>query len=143
MIQQGCPLWGKTISFARACSWRAGPVLAQRMEENAFQDWERVIVAVEDGQAAGFCAFSEYDELPEEYPYSPFIGFVFVDEPHRGMRLSQRMIEYALQYAKELGYRRVYLMSGEQGLYEKYGFVKLGDYVTICGNTDQLFCKEL
>ena len=53
------------------------------------------------------------------------------------------MIEYACDYAKELGYPKMYIMSGEQGLYEKYGFRKLGDYVTIYGTTDQLFQKVI
>ena len=34
-------------------------------------------------------------------------------------------------------------MSGEVGLYEKYGFEKLGDYATIYGTTDQLFAKNI
>ena len=109
------------------------------MEANAFRDWERVIVAVEDRRIVGYCTFSERDELPEEYGYSPFIGFVFVEEKHRGNRISQRMIEAALRYAKALGYGTVYLMSGEQGLYEKYGFVRMGEYPTIYGTADQLF----
>ena len=53
------------------------------------------------------------------------------------------MIEQACYYAKELGYSKVFIMSGEQGLYEKYGFKKLGDYKTVYGTTDQLFSKEL
>ena len=141
LIQQGHPLWEDTIRFARACSWRAGPVLAKRMEANAFLDWERVIAAVLDGSIVGFCTFAERDELPAEYGYSPFIGFVFVAEAHRGNRISQRMIEAALRYANSLGYDTVYLMSGEQGLYEKYGFLKMGEYPTIYGSADQLFSR--
>ncbi len=32
---------------------------------------------------------------------------------------------------------------GEQGLYEKYGFMKLGDFETIYGGMDQLFEKVI
>ena len=52
------------------------------------------------------------------------------------------MIEAALRYAGSIGYETVYLMSGERGLYEKYGFTKLGDYDTIHGTRDQLFCRS-
>lgn len=109
------------------------------MEANAFQDWERVAVAVEDGCVAGFCSFTERDELPEGYDYSPFIGFVFVDESCRGRRISEAMIRQVLLYAKTLGFRSVYIMSGERGFYEKYGFVKIGDFTTQYGTTEQLF----
>ena len=40
------------------------------------------------------------------------------------------------------GWEKIYLMSGEIGLYEKYGFVKLGDYRTVYGSTDQLFVRD-
>lgn len=139
MIQKGHILWNKTISFAQSCSWKAGPYLADCMKKNSFKDWERVVVAVDNKTIVGYCTFSERDELSEEYDYSPFIGFVFVDERHRGKRISEKMIQQTLSYAKSIGYRTVYIMSGEHGLYEKYGFKKLGDFQTIYGTTDQLF----
>ena len=138
MMQKDHNLWNKTISFAQSCSWKAGPVLAERMKENAFQNWERVIVAVENDGIVGFCTFTEKDELPEEYDYSPFIGFMFVDERYRGNRISEAMIRRVLSYAESIGFRTVYIMSGEHGLYEKYGFTVIGDYNTIYGTTDQL-----
>ena len=139
MMQKGHSLWDKTISYAQSCSWKAGPCLAERMKANAFKDWERVVVAVENETIVGFCTFTERDELSEEYDYSPFIGYVFVDERHRGKRISEKMIQQILSYAKSIGYLTVYIMSGEQGLYEKYGFEKMGDYPTMYGATDQLF----
>ncbi len=109
------------------------------MKVNAFKDWERVVAAIENENIIGYCTLSERDELSEEYEYSPFIGFVFVDERHRGKRISEKMIHRILSYAKSIGFRTVYIMSGEQGLYEKYGFEKIGDFHTIYGTKDQLF----
>lgn len=60
-----------------------------------------------------------------------------------GRRLSEVMIQKIISYAKELGYEKIYIMSGETGLYEKYGFIKLGDYETIYGWTDQLFVQTI
>ena len=53
------------------------------------------------------------------------------------------MIDGAAAYAKGLGYQTIYLMSGEQGLYEKYGFEKIGDFPTVFGTVDQLFMKNI
>ena len=142
-IRKGHPLWEKTICFARNSSWRAGPFLAGKMESDDFLDWERVVVAVEEERIVGYCTVTEKDELPEKYGYSPFIGFVFVDEKHRGKRISERLIGQAVICAREAGYSKIYLMSGEKGLYEKYGFEKIGDYETIFGTMDQLFEKEI
>ena len=143
LIREGDPYWEETIAFARRCSWSAGPFLADKMTGNDFQDWERVAVAADGERIAGFCTFTERDELPDRYGYAPFIGFVFVDEAYRGRRLSERMIGSVLEYARSLGYRTVYIMSGEKGLYEKYGFSRIGDFETIFGTVDQLFKKDL
>ena len=137
------PLWQKTISFAETCSWRAGAALAQKMRENDFAQNERVFIAIENDEIAGFCTFSNKDELPPQYDFTPFIGFLFVDEKYRGHRLSSKLIDAACNLAKTQGFSKIYIMSGEVGLYEKYGFEKLGDYATIYGTTDQLFSKSL
>ena len=139
LIQNGHPMWEKTARFAETCSWRAGEFLAERMRDNEFQPQERVIIALDGEQIAGFCTLTEKDALPDDVPFTPYIGFVFVDEPYRGNRLSERMIRSALGYAKERGYHSVYIVSGEHGLYEKYGFEKIGDYETVYGLTEQLF----
>lgn len=135
----GHAYWQKTMQFAETCSWRAGPYLANEMRKGAFHDWERVFAAVINGEIIGFCTLMKYDELPESYGYSPFIGFVFVREEYRGNRLSERMIEAVVEYAGSIGFEKIYLMSGEKGLYEKFGFRKIGDFPTIFNTIDQLF----
>ena len=143
LMTQGHPYWEETISLANRCSWRAGPLLAEKMKKNDFKEWERVCAACVGGKVAGFCIVAEKDELPEKYPFTPFIGFVFVAEEYRGKRLSEKMIQHGAAYACHLGYEQIYIMSGEIGLYEKYGFVKLGDFETIYGNVDQLFVMNI
>ena len=143
LIQKGHPLWEQTIVYAQNCSWKAGSILAKQMTENRFQDWERVIVAVEEERIISFCTFTEKDELPEEYDFKPFIGFVFVEDDFRGNHLSGQMIDRAIAYAKETGFSAVYLMSGETGLYEKYGFRKIGEYDTTHGTREQLFQRNM
>ena len=140
-MSKGHKFWEETLQKAANCSWRAGPYLAEKMAENDFKEWERVFCAVENDEVVGFCTLVEKDELPEKFDFTPFIGFVFVDEAHRGKRLSQLLINNAVAYARELRYPKIYIMSGERGLYEKYGFVKLRDYETIYSTIDQLFVK--
>lgn len=135
--------WESVAAFAEKCSWKAGKYLAELMRGDTFKEWERVFAAFENGEPVGFCTFTEKDELDPKYPYSPLIGFVFVDEVHRGRRISGRMIEKVLEYAKNIGYDKVYIMSGEHGLYEKYGFSCMGDYESIYGEKDQLFVISL
>lgn len=143
ILAPGDPLWARAAAFARDCSWRAGPELARRMGEGSFLAWERVILALRGGEPAGFCTLSARDELPPDCTLTPFIGFVFVGEEHRGRRLSQRLLRAAADYAGSLGFGEVYLVSGEEGLYEKYGFRPLGLRRTVYGTEEQLFCLTL
>ena len=137
------PLWEGLADYAEACSWRAGPLLARAMRTDGFPGWERVFAARADDSFAGYCTLTAHDEMPEDCGYTPFVGFVFVDERFRGQRLSGKLIEAACARAWELGFNNIYIMSGEVGLYEKYGFEKLGDMETIYGTTDQLFVRAL
>lgn len=141
-MTQGHRFWNETVSLAEKCSWRAGPKLAEMMKNNDFAQWERVFAACVDGKAAGFCTLAEKDELPSKYEYTPFVGFVFVDEKYRGKRLSEKLVNAAAAYANSLGYEKIYILSGETGLYEKYGFTGLGDYETVYGTVDRLFVRQ-
>ena len=109
--------------YADNCSWGAGSILAKQMRQNEFNDWEKVFVAIENSNIAGYCTLAADDCIPD-IPYTPYIGFLFVGEEYRGNRLSEELIRCTLKYAKELGFERVYLVSDHAGLYEKYGFVK-------------------
>ncbi len=140
-MTQGHYYWNETLSLAAKCSWKAGLYLAELMKNNEFSEWERVFAACVNKKVAGFCTLTAKDELSSKYEFTPFIGFVFVDEQYRGKRLSELMIKSATSYAYALGYEKIYIMSGEIGLYEKYGFTKLGNYETVYGSTDQLFVK--
>lgn len=82
------------------------------MRKNDFAPFERVIAVIKDEKPVAFCAFTAKDECPEELPYTPFVGFVFVSEEERGQRLSEKMINKAGEYALSLGYERLYICSG-------------------------------
>ena len=113
--------WNVLADYAENCSWGAGRTLAEEMRQNHFTGWERVILAEDQGRIAGYCTVSGTDCIPD-VPYMPYIGMLFVGEEYRGKRLSQRMIDDASEYLKELGFSEVYLVSDHENLYEKYGF---------------------
>lgn len=119
-------LWEITAEYAEQCSWRAGKSLAKAMRTNHFCDWERVFVVLDEQRVIAYCTLSKTDCIPD-IPYTPYIGYLFVDESHRGKRVSQELIRFVLTYAKGLGFDRVYLVSDHVNLYEKYGFIKIDE----------------
>jgi len=134
--------WLRVAEYAGTCSWDACARMASFMREGQFTDWERIIVAEEGGDFMGFCALLKSQSFPGE-KYAPLIKWLFVDGKYRGQRLSQKLIEAASNYAKELGYNQVFLTTWHQGLYEKYGFVKTCDKEVRDGYFEGIYEKEI
>ena len=57
---------------------------------------------------------------------SPWITPLLVHPDERGNRYGKLLLEYARKDARRLGYKIVYLTTGEIGYYEKYGFREVG-----------------
>ncbi|MCM1131952.1 MAG: GNAT family N-acetyltransferase [Ruminococcus flavefaciens] len=134
--------WTNAIEFADTCSWRAGKFLADRMRRNCFSDWERVIIAKEQNNIAGYCTVAKTDCIPE-LPYTPYICFIFVSEEYRGNRLSEKMIIFATSYLKNLGFDKVYLVSDHINLYEKYGFEVIDRQPSPWGEEEKIYMQSL
>ena len=134
--------WQKLIDYGEHCSWDAGKHLAYMLRENKFTDWESAFIAVEADEIVGYCTFLKTDYYPENR-YSPWISCIFVDEAWRGRRISQKMIEKAITYAKEQHFSKVYIPSDMLGFYEKYGFTKIDELMNYSGDMDHVFMKEI
>ena len=141
-LTAGCREWNIVADYADNCSWGAGKTLAKAMRENDFTDWERVIAAFEQGQIAGFCTVTRTDCIPD-VKYTPYIGFMFVDENYRGRRLSEKLIMNAMEYLKGLGFREVYLVSDHINLYEKYGFEVIDRKMAPWGEEEKIYVTVL
>ena len=66
-----------------------------------------------------------------------------MDERARGNRLSGKMIEKVIVYAKLRGFSKVYISSHIQGLYEKFGFMPIDTLRNYGGDYDTVFMKEI
>ena len=141
-IEKGSRRWNELIVYAQNCSWIAGKHLAGMMEKNAFTEWESVFAAISEEKIVGFCTFLKTDYYPENR-YFPWISCIFVDEAYRGSRISGKMIEAVIAYAKEQGFSKVYIPSDMIGVYEKYGFEKIDELQNYSGDMDHIFAREI
>lgn len=135
-------MWNKVKSYAYNCSWKAGKSLAKAMMNNDFKDWERVIVAFDNKEICGYCTVAKTDCIPNLI-YTPYIGYLFVDEECRGNRLSQKLIVYSMKYLKSIGFDKVYLVSDHENLYEKYGFKVIDRKMSPWGSEEKIYIQEL
>lgn len=78
--------------------------------------------------------------LPEIYPW---VSGIFVDEIYRDHRISESLIAFANECAREKGFDKTYIPSIHVGLYEKYGYHYVKDIVNYSNETDRLYVKEI
>ena len=141
-LNQNEKLWQELIDYANNCVWEAWPILAQKMEENNFLDWEKVFIAIDDEKIVWFCTFTEEDWIPD-CEYSPFVWFIFVDDNYRWKRVSEKMIDTVEEYAKTLNFKKLYIVSDHQGLYEKYWFGKCDEKADEMWRIESIFCRDI
>lgn len=143
LLQPNAEKWINEANSIENVSWRAGKHLSEKMKSNQFTDWESVIIGkTVETDLACFCTVSKEDGLLDNKA-TPFIAYVFVSENYRGHRLSEKLLEYAENYLKNQNFKSVYIVSGEIGLYEKYGYKKIENCETIYGDVETLFNKKL
>lgn len=68
---------------------------------------------------------------------------MFVDEEHRGNRVSQKLLDYAMKYLKGVGFEKVYLVSDHENFYEKYGFVEIGKVMAPWGAEEKIYMHDV
>lgn len=141
-IKQYFELDKKTVeAYIRTSSWVGGARLADMIKNNEFSEWETAFLAIADNRIIGFCTIMKEDYYPENR-YYPWISNVFVDEKYRGSRISGRLIDFAVRYAKEHSFDKVYIPTDIIGLYEKYGFTKIDELKNYEGNIDSIFMRK-
>lgn len=142
-VEPDTELCGKLITFIQNSSWDGVKEHTVKMiRENAFGDWEAMFAAMDGNAIIGHASFmkTDYYPLPDIFPW---ISTIFVTETYRGMRISEKLIEYINQYARDFGFSRTFIPSEFMGLYEKFGYRYLEDITNYGGGTDHLFMKEL
>ena len=131
------------LGFVKNFSWLDVKEHTVRVLENwEFEEWETPFVAIVNGQIVGMTTImkSDYYPLPEIFPW---ISTLFVSEEYRGKRISKKLIDFANEYAKGIGFDKTYIPSVHIGLYEKYGYTYIKDIVNYGGDIDRLYAKEL
>lgn len=74
---------------------------------------------------------------------SPWITPLLVHPDERGNRYGKMLLEYARMEAGRLGYKVVYLTTGEIGYYEKYGFREVGLTTFTWGRPTKVYEAEV
>lgn len=134
------------IDEIKKSDWRAAAFLAELLEKDTFSDVlgdnGKLFILTDGEKAVSFAALTPRDCVDDDSLY-PWIGFVYTFPEYRGHRFSGTVISHALEEAKKQGAEKVYICTGETGLYEKYGFVYIENRPDIYGEISRLYAKEI
>ncbi len=133
------------IKWAETWDWGVGKIVAKRLADNEFNDWESIVVLTIDDEYAGFCILEKRDDYGTDIDpdFTPFITAVYIEQKFRGCHLSKILLESASNFALSLGFNAVYLISSQQNFYEKFGFEKFVQTVTCFGTIESVYKKSI
>jgi GNAT superfamily N-acetyltransferase len=133
------------IEWAEKWEWGVGEIVAKRLRDKKFTDWEAIAVLRVRSQYAGLCILEKRDEWGTDIDDSltPFITAFYIDPAFRGQGLSGKLIDAACVYAGSIRFENVYLISGEQGFYEKFGFEAFTQTITRSGKAEPVYRKKI
>ena len=142
-VDKNTELQNKLLDFVKNFSWdEVKEHVSSVIKDWKFQEWETPFVAIINDEIVGMATImkTDYYPLPEIYPW---ISTVFVSEEYRDHKISERLIEFANEYAKEIGFDKTYIPTEYIGLYERYGYHYIKDIVNYGNGIDRLYSKDL
>ena len=143
-VDKGTPLADELLSFIENCSYEAKDHIAGLVRNWEFTDWETMFAAKADGKVVGMASAlkEDYYPLPELFPW---VSCIFVSEEYRGQRISGKLIDFANEYLKSLGFDVSYIPTGPDniGLYEHYGYSFVKEITNYGGDNDLLYVKNI
>lgn len=141
-LTQKEPQSASLIEQIKNISWPAGAHLAELLENHKLTDWEQVLILNDQEKLVGFVAVLKEDLL-ENFPWTPFIGLVFVHEDYRGQHLSELLVKKTEEKLIQVGFHEAYIMTRETGrLYEKLGYQKIAETKDKFGHLEEVLHKE-
>ena len=127
------------------CEWRAGKHLYEYLRDHRLKDlcgkMTKVLLLTDGDVLVSFCTYAEKDDIPDS-DLKPWIGFVYTFPEYRGHRYIGRLLAYAESLAARDGFEQIYISTGEEGLYEKYGYEFYGFMKDRHGEDSRIYIKK-
>ncbi len=107
-----------------------------------YKDIPQFFVAVIGIEIVGCCGLIANDYISRHDLY-PWLCGVFVEEAHRKQGLAGKLLAYAEQEAKRVGYKALYLSTDHISFYERYNWEYIGIAYQPDGDEARIYKKKL
>lgn len=98
------------------------------------------IVLEENNIIAGYALYPS--DIVSRFELTPWLGWLHVNEDHRGMGISSKLLNHGLQEAKRMGYDKLYLSSDLEDFYEKRGWSFFSKAYQIRGKETKIYVRN-
>ena len=135
------------LSKINESDWNAGKFLYELLSNNKLKEYTsenvKVFLLTNDNKLLGYCIFTDKDEI--DLPYlKPWVGFLYIFPEYRGKIYSSLLIQHCENYARNIGYNKIYISTNHENLYEKYGFTLYKEnIINIYGSYSKIYIKKL
>ncbi|MGN0823718.1 MAG: GNAT family N-acetyltransferase [Candidatus Coproplasma sp.] len=141
-----CDERDKYLKQIEKCEWEPAKFMAKLLRENGLQEllggWCKLFMLTEGDRLISFINFSARDDIAKT-GLTPWLGFFYTVPEFRGNHYGKSLLDYACAFAKESGFKSVYISTEHIGLYEKFGFTFQGVESDFHGNPSRVYKKEL
>lgn len=128
------------------CDWKAGKHLYEYLRDHRLKklcgEKTEVLLLTEGSALVSFCTYAEKDDIPDTV-LKPWIGFVYTFPAYRGHRCIGKLLAYAESLAAKDGFEQIFISTGEEGLYEKYGYELYGFMKDRHGEDSRIYSKKV
>lgn len=141
-----CSTQDHWLEEVRKSDWSAGQFLYEllrghQLKELCGQDTQ-VFLLTEGETLISFCTYAEQDDV-RETSLTPWVGFVYTFPRFRGNRYIGILLDYAEKTARADGRECIYISTGENGLYEKYGYSFWKNMKDVNGDDSRVYRKSI
>ncbi len=127
--------------------WEAGKSLCRRIQTHDLisktqEDPKLYLMVNDQNQIMTYAVLAKQDDIPST-SLSPWIGYVYTYPSFRGQRFAQKLLNYCEKKAQDQGHTAIYISTGHEGLYERYGYEFLDTMLDMHGHLSRVYRKTL
>jgi len=125
--------WGRENNYA---------FIEDAIKNSNYEDLPQFFIVIKDDTIAGCCGLIANDFISRHDLY-PWVCGVYVNENERKQGLAGKLLAFAENEARRVGFKALYLSTGHTSFYERYNWKYIGDGYQPDGDVARMYKKSI